>query len=441
MVTGHIKGHFAEATEIAADGLAGKGTLASAAKVVVSRLGANGTLTEIATADVDASGAFDLQMPMTVMPMTMNPGEILVLQVKNIANAILGSTVLNGVPAFFKGFLIDVPVDTVTSFKTEILLTIAKGGVPGVQNYLNVINTFVDAELAGDIAVFNAFVLDFNSIFGAFATAAIATEGIVLDLLQAAGLPIDANAITSSQMMALAGVEGTVTTIAGKVVTTSKNFIAQLEELTRNAAAPIDKAIFNALVGSHAMFKSTFKATMAANASTSGQQDPFSFPLVKAGFKLQSDVARDQIHELFTQAGVSADAMAMLATAGATFAAQIEQANDVQALVAAKTAFKQAIFGQDNTMQGCIIQKIITFIVDQVLAAIHDMMAAIAPPSTNLKTALAATNLTAGGIKDAIATFDAGTQNLADKLKNVTTDQNANALAEALKRIEKVVLP
>ena len=206
-------------------------------------------------------------------------------------------------PAFFKGFLIDVPVDTATSFKTEILMTMANGGVPGVQNYLNVVNTFVDAELAGDIAVFNAFVLDFNSIFGAFAKAAIATEGVIGEQLEAAGLPIDADAITSSQMMALAGMQGEINTAAGQVVTNAKNFVAQLQEATANAAEPVDKAIFDALTGGNAMFKSTFKTSMAAKASTSGQQDTFSFQLVKSGFKLQTEVALDQIDTSFAQAG------------------------------------------------------------------------------------------------------------------------------------------
>src|SRR5688572_21926172 len=92
---------FAEGTEIAGPRLAGKGTLASASKVVVSRLGADGKLTEIATADVDAAGGIEVPIANTG-----SPGEVLVLQVKNISGAILGSTVLNGIPAFFKGFLI-----------------------------------------------------------------------------------------------------------------------------------------------------------------------------------------------------------------------------------------------------------------------------------------------------------------------------------------------
>lgn len=429
-----VRVHLAEATRTTGAGLAGKGTLAAASQLVVSRLGANGMLTEIATADVNGGG-LDV-----AIANNGSPGEVLILQVQDISGAILGSTVLNGVPAFFKGFLIDVPVDTATSFKTEILMTMANGGVPGVQNYFNVVNTFVDSELAGDIAVFNAFVLDFNSISGAFATAAISTEDLINKQLEAAGLPIDADAITSSQMMALAGMQGEVNTAAGQVVTNAKNFVAQLQEATAKAAAPVDKAIFDALTGGNAMFKSTFKTSMAAKTSTSSQQDTFSFQLVKSGFKLQTEVALDQIDPSFAQAGMSGDAMGMLATARATLSAQVAQAKDVQALTAAKTAFKESLFGQQTTMQGSLINQVATAVANLPLV-MNNVKATVDPLSANLKTALTGTNLTAGGIKQAIATFDTGAQGVPAKLQTVTTQPNAKALAQALSMTEKMVLP
>lgn len=430
-----VRVHLAEGTEVAAPGLAGKGTLAAASKVSLLKLGADGTLTEIAVVDVGAGGGLDVPVPSN-----MNPGEILVLQVQNISGAILGSTVLNGVPAFFKGFLIDVPLDTATSFKTEILMTMANGGVPGVQNYLNVVNTFVDAELAGTIAVFNAFVLDFNSIFGAFANAAIATEGVIGAQLEAAGLPIDIDAITNAQMMALAGMQGTITTAAGQVVTNSKNFVAQLQEATANAAAPVDKAIFDALTGGNAMFKSTFKTTMAAKTSTAGAQDTFSFPLVKAGVKLQVEVARDQIDAYFQQAGMANDAMAMYADASATYSARVAQASDVAALTAAKNEFKAAMFGRQDSMQGSFVEKVATFVAG-LQATMNNVKATMDPLGANLRTALAGSTLTSAQITGALATFDAGAQGIPAKLENVTTPKNAAALARALETTEKVVLP
>jgi hypothetical protein len=430
-----VRVNFAEAAETAGDRLAGKGTLASAAKVVVSRLGPDGRLVEIATADIDPSGGIEVPIANT-----QSPGEVLILQVENISGAIVGSTVLNGIPAFFKGFLIDVPVDTATSFKTEILMTMANGGVPGVQNYLNVVNTFVDAELAGSIAVFNAFVLDFNSLFGAFATAAIETQGLINEQLEAAGLPVDADAIRDSQLMALAGAQGTISTAAGNVVTNAKNLVAQLQEATANAAAPVDKAIFDAIVGGDAMFKSTFKAKVAAKPSTAGHVDAFAFPLVKAGFKLESEVARDRIVLLFKNASVDTDAMAMLDTADATFAARVAQAKDVQALAAAKTAYKETLFGQQTSMQGSLVAELAT-VFTNLLATMNNVKATVDPLSANLETALTKTNLTAAGIQDALATFDAGAQGISTKLQTVTTAKNADALAEALKTTEKVVLP
>ncbi len=429
-----VRVHLAEAAESTAAGLAGKGTLAAASRVVVSRLGADGTLIEVANVDINDGG---LDVPIAN---TGSPGDILIMQVQDITGALLGSTVLNGVPAFFKGFLIDVPIDTATSFKTEILMTMANGGVPGVQNYLNVVNTFVDAELAGDIAVFNAFVLDINSIFGAFAKATIATEGVIGEQLEQAGFPIDADAITNSQLMALAGVQGQLNTAAGQVVSNAKNFVAQLQEATAKAAAPVDKAIFDALTGGNAMFKTAFKTSMAAKSSTSGQQDTFSFQLVKSGFKLQTEVALDQIDTSFAQAGMGGDAMGMLSTARDTFAAQVAQAKDVQALAAAKATFKESMFGQSTTMQGSIIQQVATSVAN-LLAAVNNVKATVAPLTAKLETALTGPNLTAGGIQQAIATFDTGAQGVPAKLATVTTQSNAMALAQALSTTEKMVLP
>lgn len=428
-----VRGHLAEGTQLAGPGLAGKGTLAEASRVVVSLLGADGKLTQVAVADVE-NGRFDVPIANT-----MDPGEVLVLQVENIGGALLGSTVLNGVPAFFKGFLIDVPIDTATSFKTEVLLTIANGGVPGIQNYLNVVNTFVDAELAGSIAVFNAFVLDFNSIFGAFAGAAIATEGLIGEQLEAAGFPFDTDAITSAQMMALSGIQGQVTTAAGTIVTDTKNFIAQLQAATRNAAAPLDAALFDVIVGGSAMFKSTFTTSMAAKTAPN-QQQAVSFAVVKSGFKLQAGVARDQIDGVFLQANVSGDAMVVLANANTAYADQVERATSVQDLDAAKATYKTALLGEPNTTQGSLLARLATAVLGlkTALANANTMMN---PLGANLKTTLTGSGLTTARVTSALATFDAGAQDLPGIFGTVTTDQNASALAKAMQRTEKVVRP
>src|SRR5262249_35217823 len=146
------------------------------------------------------------------------------------------------------------------------------------------------------------------------------------------------------------------------------------------AAAPIDQAIFNALVGGGAMFKTSAQAKM-------GQPETFSFAFTKASFKLQSEVAFDQIDSEFHQAGVSGDAAVMLATAGANFATQVKQANDVQGLVAAKTTFKTAMFGQQDTTQGSLIEQLATLIAN-LHAALTNVKATVDPLAANLKTAL-----------------------------------------------------
>lgn len=423
-----VRGHLAEGTQLAAAGLAGQGTRAAASKVVMSRLSSDGVLTEVATVEVRSDGTFDLPIANT-----SNPGDVLIMQVQDITGAILASTVLNGIPAFFKGFFIDVPIDTATSFKTEILMTMANGGVPGVRNYLNVVNAFVDAELAGDIAVFDAFVLDFNMIFGAFATAAITTQGLIDDQLEQAGFPIDSDAIEAAQLMALAGFEGQVTTAAGNVVTNSKNLIAQLQEAANNAAKPIDDALFNVLVGGGTMFKTTAMAKTTALA-------PFAFPMVKAGFKLQTAVALDQIHDQFAQAGVDGQAMAELASASATLTAAAAQATDSAGLTAAKTQFKTSMFGQPDAMQGSLLAQLAKLAAD-LRAALLKIQNLIAPLAADLETALTAANPNAPAIAAALAQFDAGAADLPATFATVTSAQNADAFARAFARTEKVVVP
>lgn len=429
LVQGHVS---TEGNGNAATGLAGKDILDSATNVTVSKLGENGALTEVGKADVNAGGLFNIPIPAS------SGAGVLILQVKNVTGAVLGSAVLNGIPAFFKGFAIDATVDTATSFKTQILMTMAKKGVPGVQNYLNVVNTFVDAYLSGGIAVVGAFASDFNSIFGAVAEAVIATENMIVSMLTAAGIPVDVTAITKSQIAAVSGLQGMVTTANGKLVSNAKNLIASLQEATAGAVEPVDKAIFNAVIAGSAMFDSTFKKMLPGQATGGGGQSELSFGVLKSMLKVQSEVARDGIEAVFTQAGSGGDALGLVKQAGEAFSNQIAQATDLKGLLDAKSAYRIALLGKEENPQGSVLEKLATTVISSLQTALRNVNAIVEPLAQNLVSALTNGPLTNAAIKQALANFDGGTKDLASKLSGVTKGTDAQAMAEAIKMASKV---
>ena len=429
-VNGHIS---SEGNGTVEQGLAGSKILAVAKSVDVLALGANGELVPVGKADVKPGGAFQ-----ALLPKDASPTGIFILKVKDVADAVVGSGIVNGLPAFVKAFFIDAPIDTATSFKAEILVTLAKKGVPGVQNYLNVIDAYVNAQLANAIAVDGVLSTDLTTLIGATSDAVIAAENVIVDALQKAGIPVDLSALEKAQASAVSGVQGLVTTSTGSLVTASKNLVASLEAATAKAAAPIDQAIFNAIVTGGATFASTIKKGTAGKgfAGGAGTAD-IGFEVSKAVFALETALTTASVLEGFAQSGVAGGVLDAITKGCGTFTAAVANASSLADLEAARSAFTTVLLGGGGTNGGGILALLAT-VVGDLSAVLHNVDATMAPLEKSLTTAFA--TLDNGAICDALAKFDAGTTSeLPAKLKAALSDKDASAIANAVRLVQKQV--
>jgi len=425
-VNGHISSEGSGTVE---QGLAGSKILAVAKTVNVFALGANGELVPVAQTDVKPGGAFT-----ALLPKDTSPTGIFILKVEDVAGAIVGSGIVNGLPAFVKAFFVDATVDTVTSFKAEILVTLAKKGVPGVQNYLNVIDAYVNAQLANSIAVDGVLSTDLTTLISATSDAVIAAENVIVDALQKAGIPVDLSALEAAQASAVSGVDGLVTSSTGSLVTASKNLVAALEAATSKAAAPIDQAIFNAIVSGGATFTAAFKGGTAG----SGAPD-LGFEVSKAIFALETALTTASVADGFAKSGVASGILDAVTKGCAAFTADVASAASLADLEAAKAAFTKALLGGGGGGAGGGILALLATLAADLSAVIQNVDTTIAPLESDLTAAFATFDKSA--IDAALAKFDAGTTKaIPAKLQAAVSDVDATAIANAIRLVKKQVV-
>jgi hypothetical protein len=428
-VTGRISSEGRGAIE---QGLAGSRVLVAARSVDVLALAVNGDLVPVAQTDVKPGGAFT-----AIVPPGASPTGVFILEVKDLAGAVVGSGVVNGLPAFVKAFVVDAPIDTATSFKAEILVTLAKKGVPGVQNYLNVIDTFVNAELADSIAVAGVLTTDLTTLIGATSDAVIAAEDVIVDALQKAGIPVDLSALQKTQASVISGVQGLVTSSTGSLVTTSKNLVASLEAATAKAAKPIDQAIFNAIVNGGAAFATSIKTSVPSKTLAGGAGKPdLGFAVSKAMFSLETALTTGSVADAFQKNGVTVGILDAVTKGCATFTMAVANASSPADLEAAKAAFKSVLL--DGTSKNSLLVLLADAFAD-LAALVRGVDATLAPLATTLTTAFATHDKNAIG--EGLANFDAGTTTaLPAKLKAALDDKDAHAIADALRLLQKQVV-
>lgn len=409
------------------NGMAGPNILKVASKVDISALGEHGELTPVATTDVKADGTFDANVGQK-----QSATGLFIVQAKNVVGAVVGSAVLNGIPAFAYGFLIDIPIDTLTSFKTEVLMTIARGGTPGIQNFLNVIDTFLDGELAGIIVTSGAFVQDFTTILSAVSDATIATANVIVSALNQVGIPIDISSLTNAQSAVVGGIVKLTNGANSKVVSKAKNLLSSLKAATAKVAAPVDEALFNAVVNSGAMFDSKMKAGMPASMSTD-----LAFALAKSLFKVQTEMSTAMTEDSFDKMGVGSNVMELLKTATEAFNLQVADAKSVDDLESAKSQFKNVLLGKDDSSKS-IVRLLVSAAVGSLRAILNEVQGVIAPVAKDLTLALQAPfdSLEVG---NALAKFDADTKNVPDTFMKGMGAAEAKVMASALTRVEKVI--
>ena len=269
----------------------------------------------------------------TDIPAGTSPTGVFIIKAKDAADSVLNSGIVNGLPAFIKGFAVDVPMDAVTTYKAEILQTIAKKGVPGAQNYINVLDAYVDGNLAGVIAVDSVLTNDAVQVVGATADAVIAAEEVIEDALRKAGLPVDFDALEKAQAATVSGFQGFLTDASNKRISSAKNLVAGFEKTLADLAAPIDDAIFNAVVNGGG----AFGAKMKEKAPAQG------FVATKSAFKLTSALSGAKVNDAF----VGTDLEAKVKDAVTAFTDAVGKAASAGDLEAAKQALLGAVLGND----------------------------------------------------------------------------------------------
>jgi hypothetical protein len=406
-------------------GLAGKNVLKVARSVEVYSLAPNGDLKPVGTADVQPGGAFNL---------TLNDKDakdkdatgLFILKVKDVVGAVVGSGVVNGLPAFFNAFLVDATIDTVTSFKAEILVTLAKKGVPGVQNYLNVINAYVDAQLANSIAVVGVLSTDLVTLIGATSDAIIATFNVIQEALNKAGVPVDLSALTSAQASTASGIQNLLTDNTGKLVTNAKAFIAGLQAATAKAAAPIDELIFNAVVNGGAKFGGDMKKN--------GKSEKVAFAASKSVFNLEADLTTGNIADLFKN--VRPDILEAINDACKGFLDQVKTAVSTSDLEAAKSKLTSSLLGKNDAPP---ILKLFTTLLQELALVVQKVETALNPLAQDLLSAQV--SLDPNAINDALAELDKNAPEVATSLEKVVKGDEARLLANAIIRAQKAIVP
>jgi hypothetical protein len=407
-------------------GLAGKNVLKVARNVEVFSLAQNGDLKQVGNADIQPGGAFNL---------TLNDKDakdkdatgLFILKVKDAVGAVVGSGVVNGLPAFFKAFLVDATIDTVTSFKAEILVTLAKKGVPGVQNYLNVVNAYVDAQLANSIAVVGVLSTDLVTLIGTTSDAIIAAFNVIQEALNKAGIPIDLSALTDAQASAVSGIQNLINDNTGKLVTGSKAFIAALQAAAAKGAAPIDELIFNAVVNGGAKFGGEMKKN--------GKSEKVSFAASKSVFNLEAALTTGNIADLFKNI-VRPDILDAINEACGDFLAQIKNAQSAPELEAAKAKLIGSLLGKNDAPP---ILKLLTNLLQELAMVAQKVEATLNPLANDLLNAKVSLNPNAIG--DALAKLDQNAPDVAASLEKLVKDDEAKLLANAIIQAQKAIVP
>lgn len=413
-------------------GLAGRNVLKVARKVEVYSLAAKGDLAPVGSADIQPGGAFNLTLNDKDAKDNGATG-LFILKVKDAVGAVVGSGVVNGLPAFFNAFLVEATIDTVTSFKAEILVTLAKKGVPGVQNYLNVVNAYVDAQLANSIAVVGVLSTDLVTLIGTTSDAIIAAFDVIEDALNKAGIPIDFSALTNAQAATVSGIQNLINDSTGKLVTSSKALVAALQAATAKAAAPIDELIFNAVVNGGAKF--------GGNMKKNGTPDKVSFAASKAVFALEADLTTGNIADLFKSI-VRPDTLDAINVACRDFLDQIKEATSTPELEASKKKLLNSLLGKSDPARSNgapAILELLTHLLKELTVVAQQVEATLNPLARDLLDAK--TSLDPNAIHDALAKLDQNAPDVTASLEKVVTNDEARILANAIIRTQKAIVP
>src|SRR5260221_8863688 len=152
-------------------GLGGQGTLAAAAKIRISQLLATGDLKLVADADIDASGKFSVNVPLSI--------DTLVAQAVDLTGHVLGSVIIGASGSVAGSVVVAAPITTETSLEVQVLLDAARCRVDESGHHGGLalavdVSAIVDAKLTAAVAAAVSAGRDGDALVPAFAPAALA---------------------------------------------------------------------------------------------------------------------------------------------------------------------------------------------------------------------------------------------------------------------------
>jgi hypothetical protein len=425
-------------------GLAGQGTLAAAAKLRVSALLPGGLLSTVADVALDASGEFEVKIPLDV--------ELLVAQVLDASGDVLGA-VLASVPDATSGQVIAIaPVDSQTSLEVKVLLDAAScaGMAAGKQDLAGLaldIHALIDAQLSSALSAALDAGLDLDLAIDALANASVSAGLARGHTLVDADVALDVQVLKQAALEALANLNLGLSTGLD---------LAQVDATLR---ADLDAALGAAGVSADLRVRANVAASLAftssLSASLAGQINvgPLQFAAQHAAAQLEVQVSASAVADLLKSGGASQATLDAALKAGADLKADVSLATDLQALIDARTDFVEALVGDpqsgglisgllSNTtsLVGGLLDPVfsLTSQLDAKLDANLDLVAK-AQLCASVDASVAA-DLPLGGLVDSLTNFSSDVLALGPRIQLKGSAQlDADTLAKVLASAEIVL--
>jgi hypothetical protein len=425
-------------------GLGGKGTLAAATKLRVSALLPGGLLSTVADVALDASGEFEVKIPLDV--------ELLVAQVLDASGDVLGA-VLASVPDATAGATIAVaPLDSQTSLEVKVLLDAAgcAGMAAGKQDLAGLaldIHALIDAQVSATLNAALDAGLDLDLAIDALANATVSAGLARLHAVVDADVALDAQVLKQGALEALADLSVGLSTDV------------DLAKIDATLRADLDAALGAAGVSADVRVRANVAASLAFTSSLSASLDvqvdigPLQFAAKHAAAQLEAQVSVSAIADLLKAGGANQATIDAALKAGATLKADVSLATDLQALIDARTDFIKALVGDPKS--GGLISGLLSTttglvggLLDPVLSLTTDLdakldvnldLVAKAQLCASVDASIAA-DLSLGGLIDSLTDFTSDVLALGPRIQLQGSAQlDVDTLAKVLASAEIVL--
>jgi hypothetical protein len=353
-------------------GLGGKGLLAGAVTVRVSQLLAAG-LKVVASAAVDASGKFDVKVPLGL--------DTLIAQVLDASGNVLGSVIVGASGKVSGDVTLAAPITTETSLEVAVLLdacrcpTATTGAHAGLSLAVDV-TALVDAKLTAAIAAAIHAGVDVDVLVHALASAVVASARARADVLADAGVKIDANAALKADVDLLAHLNAGLTgVLAGKatVAQITAELLADLDAAL-SASADISASV---RVRAQVAASLSFCATLVASLTGIAHVDAVVFAATHATAQIEANLTATVVTSLLKVLGSTQTVLDGAIAAGDKLVADVAAATNLPALTQARLDFVSALCGGVTGSGGLLGDLLVTTTgtVNALLGSVLDVVA------------------------------------------------------------------